>query len=82
MSKSRRTTRSFFDDETMGLLAGAFMAAWMSLQSGMDLDNERKREAAREILTIGIVKTALLGERDLDRLRDAAVAMFIEETKT
>jgi hypothetical protein len=81
MSNSRRPTRSFFDDNTLALLASAFMAAWMSLQAGMDLESDRKREAAREILTIGIVKTALLGERDLERLRDAALAQFIEETK-
>jgi hypothetical protein len=82
MSNSRRSTRSFLDDETLGLLAGAFMAAWMSLQPDIDFDSDRKREEARDILTRGIVKTALLGERDVERLRDAAIARFIAETKT
>jgi hypothetical protein len=60
-----------FDVDTTKILASAFDAAWLSLQtSGKDA-------ATRELLAQRIIEIAQRGERDRRRLVDEALAQFV-----
>jgi hypothetical protein len=66
---------SAFDPESLNILTGAFEDAWQALQTtGTTFHFDGHAEQTREILARCIIAVAKLGERDRDRLRDAALA--------
>jgi len=56
-----------FDQETVALLRGALEDAWASLRP------DQRARMSRSLLVEGILKSAAEGERDPERLRDAAL---------
>jgi hypothetical protein len=66
----------YFDLETVALLREVLEDAWASLRS------EEKAAISRSILAERILKSAAAGERDRDRLLDAALMDFTAESAT
>ena len=70
---------SAFDPESLRILTGAFEDAWQALQTaGTTFHVDGHAEQTREILARCIIEMAKLGERDRDKLRDAALAHLAE----
>jgi hypothetical protein len=68
-----------FDPGTVRILSDAFQAAWQSLlATGTTFHNDAHVAQTREILARCIIEMAKLGERDLRRLCDAALAHLAE----
>ena len=65
MADTKQNTR--FDPETVALLRQALEDAWASLRS------DQRTRISRTLLAEAIVKSAAEGERDPERLRDAAL---------
>lgn len=66
-----------FDVDTTKILASAFDAAWLSLQtSGSPYAADNRADATRELLAERLIEIALRGERDRQRLVDEALAQF------
>ena len=64
-----------FDPEASELMRQAFEAAWESLNAAGSVDAMPFRaEWARETLALRIIDFAQTGERDVDTLRDDALA--------
>ncbi len=71
---------SAFDPESLRILTAAFEDAWQALQTaGTTFDFDGHAEQTRDILARCIIAMAKLGERDRNRLRDAALAHLAEE---
>jgi hypothetical protein len=67
--------RQSFDPETLQLMGVALDCSWYQLIiSGSALTASFRVEHTREALTSCIIAKAQLGERDVNRLRDYAVA--------
>jgi hypothetical protein len=64
--------REAFEPETIRVLAAAFEDAWRSLNNGRT-ELGPHTDATRSTLATGIILAALSGERDPQRLRDAAL---------
>ena len=57
--------------------------AWLSVQnSGINFTSVGQANTMREILALGIIEIARLGERDHRRLRDDALLHLTEKLKT
>jgi hypothetical protein len=68
-----------FDPEAAKIMRLAFDTAWQSLiVSGSDLVASFWAEATREALAMRIIDMATLGERDVTRLRNDAVAYVLQ----
>jgi hypothetical protein len=64
-----------FDPETAAAMGLAFDTAWQMLMvTGSELVSSFRAEATREALALRIITLAKLGERDVFRLRDDAIA--------
>lgn len=64
-----------FDPELANAMGEAFEGAWKSLKDYGSIDAKPSRAAwARETLALRIIETAQAGERDVNRLRDDAIA--------
>lgn len=73
---------TLFDPETVDILVGAFDDAWHSVtSSGVDLTSEKKIELVRTVLARRILELALAGDRDLQRLREAALLDLAQTTR-
>ena len=57
-----------YDPETVALLKATAMEAWASLRPA------QRARVSRSVLVAGLLKSAAQGERDPERLRDAALA--------
>ena len=72
----------FFDAEELTLLAAAFDEAWARLgKSGARYGSASARERARHQLAKGIIETAKLGERDQDKLVEAALLFLAQASR-
>jgi hypothetical protein len=70
---------SAFDPSAVHILGDAFEEAWQSLQTGGSyFRTAAHAEQTREILARCIIELAKLGERDQQRLRDAALGHLAE----
>ncbi len=70
---------SAFDPESLRILTDAFENAWQALQTaGTTFHFDGHAEQTRDILARCIIEMAKLGERDRDKLRDAALAHLAE----
>jgi hypothetical protein len=68
-----------FDPATCDAMGLAFETAWQKLLvSGAHLASSAYAEATREALAMHIIDLAKQGERDVNRLRDDAVAFVWE----
>lgn len=68
-----------FDPETVETLSAAFEEAWERLKrSGSTLSRPAYERGAREVLAKRIIEMAQGGERDRQRLTDAAMAYLAE----
>jgi hypothetical protein len=68
-----------FDAATCEAMGLAFESAWQELLvSGSRLASSVYAEATREALAMHIIDRAKQGERDVNRLRDDAVAFVLE----
>lgn len=67
-----------FDAQTADTMAAAFSSAWSDLtQAGQAPATGPAAERMREVLALRIIDRAGQGERDLDRLRDDAIAFVL-----
>jgi hypothetical protein len=70
-----------FDPETVEVLVAAFDDAWRSVAaSGIDSTLEAKVSLMRLVLARRILELAQTGERDLNRLREAALLDLARST--
>jgi hypothetical protein len=70
---------SAFGPESLRILTAAFEDAWQALQNaGTSIHVDGHAEHTREILARCIIEMAKLGERDRNKLRDAALAHLAE----
>jgi len=70
-----------FDVDTTIILASAFDAAWLSLQtSGSPFAADDRASRTRDLLAQRIIEIALRGERDKRRLVEEALAQFVIST--
>jgi len=70
-----------FDVDTTIILASAFDAAWLSLQtSGSPFAADDRASRTRDLLAQRIIEIALRGERDKRRLVEEALAQFVTST--
>ena len=70
-----------FDVETTIILASAFDAAWLSLQtSGSPFAADDRASQTRDLLAQRIIEIAQRGERDKRRLVEEALARFVTST--
>jgi hypothetical protein len=70
-----------FDVDTTIILASAFDAAWLSLQtSGSPFAADDRAFQTRDILAQRIIEIAQRGERDKRRLVEEALARFVTST--
>ena len=70
---------SAFDPESLRILTGPFEDAWQALQTaGTTFHVDGQTEQTREILARCIIDMAKLGERDRNKLGDAALAHLAE----
>src|ERR1700730_6142273 len=68
-----------FGPEEITILAAAFDEAWHRLEkSGARYGSPSARERARQQLGKGIIEAAKLGERDLDKLVEAALLFLAQ----
>jgi predicted regulator of Ras-like GTPase activity (Roadblock/LC7/MglB family) len=66
-----------FDPDEVRILAAALNRAWAIVQaSGAAFDGEIDAHCARDLLAASIVEAALLGERNVARLYEGALAAF------
>jgi hypothetical protein len=71
--------RQLFDRATCQSLSLAFDTAWQKLLlSGTALASSGYADATREALAMHIIDLASAGERDVNRLRDGAVAFVTD----
>jgi hypothetical protein len=64
-----------FDPDEVHILAAALDRAWAIVQtSGASFDGDIDAQCARDSLASNIVEAALLGERDVARLYEVALA--------
>jgi hypothetical protein len=71
-----------FDPETVDILVAAFDDAWQSItSSGIDLTSEERIQLMRSVLAVRILELARTGERDLHRLREAALLDLARTTR-
>ncbi len=69
------SVRSSFDPDTLQIMGVALDSAWYKLLvSGSALTASWRAEHTREALAVQIVASAQLGERDVDRLCEDALA--------
>jgi hypothetical protein len=69
------SARSSFDPDTLQIMGVALDCAWYKLLvSGSALTASWRAEHTREALALQIVASAQLGERDINRLSDDALA--------
>jgi hypothetical protein len=74
------TGREAFEPETIRVLTAAFEDAWRSLDNdGTDLGPHT--DVTRDTLAKGIIVAAMLGERDPQKLRDAALTHLRDATR-
>ena len=67
-----------FDPDTCEAMGLAFDTAWQKLLvSGTHLASSAYADAAREAIAMHIIDLAKRGERDVNRLRDDAVAFVL-----
>jgi hypothetical protein len=72
---TRYASGKAFDPEVADLMRDAFKAAWQALQQSGSVDAMPYRaDATRERLALRIIEATQAGERDVDRLRDDALA--------
>ncbi len=57
-----------YEPETVALFKQTLLEAWASLRP------EQRARVSRSVLVTGLLRSAAAGERDPDRLRDAALA--------
>jgi len=57
-----------YDHETVALFKETLIEAWVSLRP------EQRTRVSRSVLVTGLLRSAATGERDPERLRDAALA--------
>jgi hypothetical protein len=57
-----------YDPQTVALFKASLIEAWVSLRP------EQRARVSRSVLVAGLLRSAAAGERDPDRLRDAALA--------
>jgi hypothetical protein len=70
-----------FDVDTTIILASAFDAAWLSLQtSGSPFAADDRASQTRDLLARRIIEIAQRGERDKRRLVEEALAQFVTST--
>ena len=70
-----------FDVDTTIILASAFDAAWLSLQtSGSPFAADDRASQTRDLLAQRIIEIAQRGERDKRRLVEEALARFATST--
>ena len=70
-----------FDVDTTIILASAFDAAWLSLQtSGSPFAADDQASQTRDLLAQRIIEIAQRGERDKRRLVEEALARFVTST--
>src|SRR6516225_5937362 len=70
-----------FDVDTTIILASAFDAAWLSLQtSGSPFAADDRASQTRDLLAQRIIEIAQRGERDKRRLVEEALARFVTST--
>jgi len=70
-----------FDVDTMIILAAAFDAAWLSLQtSGSPVAADDRAAETRDLLAQRLIEIAQRGERDKQRLVQEALAQFSNAT--
>ena len=70
-----------FDVDTTIILASAFDAAWLSLQtSGSPFAADDRASQTRDLLAQRIIEMAQRGERDKRRLVEEALARFATST--
>jgi len=70
-----------FDVDTTIILASAFDAAWLSLQtSGSPFAADDRASQTRDLLARRIIEIAQRGERDKRRLVEEALARFATST--
>jgi len=70
-----------FDVDTTIILASAFDAAWLSLQtSGSPFAADDRASHTRDLLAQRIIEIAQRGERDKRRLVEEALAGFVTST--
>ena len=70
-----------FDVDTTIILASAFDAAWLSLQtSGSPFAADDRASQTRDLLAQRIIEVAQRGERDKRRLVDESLAQFLTST--
>jgi hypothetical protein len=66
-----------FDPDEVRILAAALDRAWTIVKaSGASFDGEIDAHCARDLLAANIVEAALLGERNVARLYEGALAGF------
>ena len=71
--------QKILESDTYEALGLAFEAAWQRLLvSGSALASSRYADATREALAMHIIDLAQRGERDVNRLRDDAVAFVLD----
>jgi hypothetical protein len=81
MSILKRLGKHSFDVNTTIILASAFDAAWLSLQtSGSPFAADDRATATRDLLAQRIIEIAQRGERDKRRLVDEALDRFVNST--
>jgi hypothetical protein len=69
-----------FTPDVVDTMLDALAEAWQILTSKGVRPDAIAAPAVREILAKGIVQTAELGERDLRRLRDAALKYYLRRS--
>ena len=81
MSILRLLGKHTFDVDTTIILASAFDAAWLSLQtSGSPFAADDRASQTRDLLAQRIIEIAQRGERDKRRLVEEALARFVTST--
>ena len=71
-----------FDVNTTIVLASAFDAAWLSLQtSGSPFSADDRAAGTRDLLAQRIIEIAQRGERDKQRLVEEALAQFVSSKR-
>ena len=71
-----------FDVDTTIILASAFDAAWLSLQtSGSPFSADDRAAGTRDLLAQRIIEIAQRGERDRRRIVEEALAQFVSSKR-
>ena len=71
-----------FDVHTTIILASAFDAAWLSLQtSGSPFSADDRAAGTRDLLAQRIIEIAQRGERDRRRIVEEALAQFVSSKR-